>query len=53
LDERLAKGRMDASVVFYEVSQNRLHWRSLVRMKGEGDQLGHWLRRWRNVPLVI
>jgi hypothetical protein len=53
LEERLAKGRMEASVVFYEVSQNRMHWRSLVRMKGEGDSLGRWLSRWHNVPLVI
>jgi hypothetical protein len=52
LDDRLAKSRLDASVVFYEVTQNRMHWYALVRMREEGDQLGRWLSRWRNVPLI-
>ena len=54
LDERLSRGRMETVVVFHEVSQNRMHWRSLVRMKGgESGQMERWLRRWHNVPLVI
>ncbi len=53
LDDRLGKSQLEASVIFFEVSQQRLSWRSLVRMKGDGAQLGKWLHRWRNVPLVI
>ncbi len=53
LDERLGKSQLPLTVVFFEIAHNRMHWRSLVRMKGDAAQLGKWLQRWRNVPLVV
>ncbi|MDD5708068.1 MAG: hypothetical protein PHR35_19290, partial [Kiritimatiellae bacterium] len=53
LDERFAKARLDATVIFFELAHDRLHWRALVRMRGDDAALGKWLQRWHNVPLVI
>lgn len=53
LDDRLAGSRLDLAVIFFELTANRLSWRALVRLKGDGAPLGKWLHRWRNVPLVI
>ena len=53
LDNRLGKSRLDVRVIFFEVSPDRLAWRSLVRIQGDSSALGKWLTRWHNSPLIV
>jgi hypothetical protein len=53
LADKFAKARIEASFVFFELSGNRRAWRALLRVPGDGDAFGRWLRRWQNVPLIV
>lgn len=53
LVDKLEKGRVSAEILFFEPSRNRLHWRALLHVEGDGVAFGKWLHRWQNLPLII
>ncbi len=53
LADKIAKGRFETTFVFFELSGNRRFWRALLRVSGDGDAFGKWLRKWHGMPLIV
>lgn len=52
LNTTLQRARLDISIVFFELAENRLDWTVVVKVK-DAAAFSKWLQKWQNLPLFV
>lgn len=53
LEARFANEKLNAKILYFELSANQRYWHVLIRTAGDTHQFQRWLKNWNRLPILV